>query len=193
MRDGAIPRVALAASLLAAFALAVAGCGGGGGREASEAEAQAAADVEILNTAISRELATAAAYRRGLRLRGERGAALLRELRAQALEHVNALTKAIRGLGGELDLRRAEPPALTGVRDRAGFLAFAYQLESSGVAAGLNEIADLAAPWPRSLLGSIAANQAEHLVLLRQALGGVGPREAAPGAFESGDAPPPAS
>ncbi len=46
-------------------------------------------------------------------------------------------------------------------------------------------ISNLTAPWPRSLLGSIAANQAQHLVVLRQALG-ADAAESIPKAFEDG-------
>ena len=47
-----------------------------------------------------------------------------------------------------------------------------YERESSDDRrATSSEVSKLSTPWPRSLLASIAANQAQHLVLLRQALG----------------------
>ena len=101
----------------------------------------------------------------------------------------------MRGLGGEVDGEKiaAEREALdyTGVKSRADFLVFAYERESRGIADDLTEISKLSASWPRSLLGSIAANQAQHLVLLRQALG-AGPLASVPEPFETGsDARPP--
>jgi hypothetical protein len=202
------------AATLAAVALAVAGCGGGGG--GSPAESEKEADAELVDNAIARELATVDAYTHGLSLPvggavsppprcsfsiscGEKeqrkeGAALLRELRAQAQEHVDALTKAIRGLGGKVDGEKiaGEREALdyTGVKSRADFLVFAYERESKGIAGDLAEVSKLFSPWPRSLLGSIAANQAQHLVLLRQALG-TGPLASVPEPFEGGTTPAP--
>ena len=118
------------------------------------------------------------AYSHGLSLPGGADTALLRELRAQAQEHVDALAKALRGLGGKVDNEKVdgEREALdyTGVESRHDFLSFAYERESSGVAGDLSEVSKLSTPWPRSLLSSIAANQAQHLVLLRQALGAGG-------------------
>ena len=186
-------RCATAASL-AAVALAAAGCGGGGGGGSARAESEKEADVELVDTAIARELATVDAYGHGLSLPGRIGTAVLRELRAQAQEHVDALAKAIRGLGGKVDSEKieGEREALdyTGVESRHDFLTFAYERESSGVAGDLSEVSKLSTPWPRSLLGSIAANQAQHLVLLRQALG-AGPLASIPEAFESGTTPAP--
>lgn len=179
-------------ALAAVAILALAGCGGGGG--SSPALSEKEADADLVDNAIARELATADAYTHGLSLPGGADTALLRELRAQAQEHVDALTKAIRGLGGEVDSEKiaAEREALdyTGVKSRADFLVFAYERESRGVAGDLSEVSKLSAPWPRSLLGSIAANQGQHLVLLRQALG-AGPLASVPEPFEAGTTPAP--
>lgn len=179
---------------LAALALlAPAGCGGGGGG-AAPAESEKEADADLVNNAIARELGTADTYSHGLSLPGRAGTALLRQFRAQAQEHVDALTKAIRGLGGEVDGEKiaTEREALdyTGVKSRADFLVFAYERESRGVAGCLVEVSKLSTPWPRSLLSSIAANQAQHLVLLRQALG-AGPLASVPEPFEAGTTPVP--
>ena len=75
------------------------------------------------------------------------------------------------------------------MKSRADFLVFAYERESRGVAGCLVEVSKLSTPWPRSLLSSIAANQAQHLVLLRQALG-AGPLASVPEPFEAGTTPP---
>jgi hypothetical protein len=180
-------------ALVALALLAPAGCGGGGGG-AAPAESEKESDVDYLDNAIARELATVDAYAHGLALPGRAGAALLGQLRAQAQEHVDALTKAVRGLGGKVDDEKvaAEREALdyTGVRNRADFLVFAYERESRGVAGDLTEISKLFSSWPRSLLGSIAANQGQHLVLLRQALG-AGPLASVPEPFEAGSTPAP--
>jgi hypothetical protein len=179
-------------ALVAVAILVLAGCGGGGG--SSPAESEKEADAEFVNNAIARELGTVDTYTHGLSLPGRAGTALLGDFRAQAQEHVDSLTKAIRGLGGEIDREKiaAEKEALdyTGVKSRADFLTFAYERESRGIAGDLAEISRLSTPWPRSLLGSIAANQAQHLVLLRQALG-AGPLASVPEPFEAGTTPAP--
>jgi rubrerythrin len=179
-------------ALGATLVLLLAGCGGGGKEAPAESEKEA--DVELVDTAIARELATVDAYSHGFSLPGGADTALLLELRAQAQEHVDALAKALRGLGGKVDNEKVdgEREALdyTGVESRHDFLAFAYERESSGVAGDLSEVSKLSTPWPRSLLSSIAANQAQHLVLLRQALG-AGGLASVPEAFESGATPAP--
>ena len=76
------------------------------------------------------------------------------------------------------------------LRTRADALAFLYAVESVSIDGGLRALSNLTAPWPRSLMGSIVANQAQHLVLLRRALG-ARPLETIPEAFENGTAPPP--
>ena len=97
--------------------------------------------------------------------------------------------KAIRGLGGQIDPEKVagEREALDykGIESRADFLPLAYERESQGVAGDLDEVSKLSAAWPRSLLASIATNQAQHLVLLRQALG-AGPLASVPAPFEVG-------
>jgi Ferritin-like domain len=187
---------------LLVVALAASGCGGGGG--ASSAQAEKEADASLVNYALARELATADAYARALRcglsqLCGDNPqrsgvGGLLRLFRAQAQEHADALTKALRGLGAPVDEEKvaAEREALDlgGVKAPRDYLVFAYERESEGVARSLTEISKLSTPWPRALLGSIAADEAQHLTLLRQALG-AGPAESVPKAFESGTSPAP--
>jgi hypothetical protein len=72
-------------------------------------------------------------------------------------------------------------------RDR---LVFLYELESATIDEELSAISALESSWPRSLLASTVANQAQHLTLLRQALG-EGPLASVPEAFENGTAEPP--
>lgn len=175
-------------SVVAALALVVAGCGGSGGGPTTTA-ADKAGDAEILNNVLARELAAIRAYERTLPLL--RGAALTsaREFRAQEQEHVNAIVKALRGLG-EKAAPEEEEIESEGLKTEADALEFLYEVESVSVAGALRAISHLTAPWPRSLLGSIAANQAQHLVLLRRALG-ADTAESIPEAFEDGTTPAP--
>jgi Ferritin-like domain len=185
--------------LVAAATLAIAGCGGGGGGAsggggAAARQSEREADGALVDTAIAREMAIVDAYDHGLSLPGGADTALLRRFRAQDQEHVDALLKTIRGLGGQVDPVKVagEREALDfrGVKTRAAFLALAYELESKGVVGDLDEVARLSAAWPRSILASIATDQAQHLVLLRQALGAT-PLTSVPAPFETGTTPAP--
>jgi Ferritin-like domain len=184
--------------LLAAASLAIVGCGGGGAA-APTRQGEREADLALLDTAIGREMAIVDAYEHGLSLparsarsRRKRVVALLRLLRAQDQEHVDALLRAVRGLGGRVDPVKVagEREALDyrAIRSRSEFLALADELESKGVVGDLDEVAKLSAAWPRSVIASIATNQAQHLVLLRGALG-AGPLGSIPSAFETGTTP----
>jgi bacterioferritin (cytochrome b1) len=176
------------------FALGVAsllvlcGCASKGGGSASEGEK--AADVEVLNTALSQELTAIEAYGRGLPLLHGEALAVARRFRVQEQEHADAVTKAIRGLGGKSD-GEANPLDYSGLKTRADFLALAYKEENALIAFYMNAIPKLETSAPGSLLATIVANESEHLVVIRQALG-ARPTELVPDAFETGDSAPPA-
>lgn len=191
-------------ALLAALAVAatLASCGGGGGTTgATESDpsviattptprsAEAAADAEVLEKVLVRQNAAIGAYEAiipGLPSRLRPMAGLFR---AQEQEHVDATTKAIRGLGGQIEAPAEEIE--TGEPRSAGErLAFLYEVESATIGEELAAIANLVATWPRSLLASTVANQAQHLVLIRRALG-AGPLAAIPTPFENGTEPAP--
>jgi Ferritin-like domain len=177
----------LAVGLIAALALFAAGCGGGG--TTSTAVSEKAADAETLNNVLARELAVVRAYERTLPLLQGPALASAREFHAQEQEHTNAIVKALRGLGEPAEPAEEEIEG-DGLKTQADALGFLYEVESVSVAYDLRAISHLAAPWPRALLGSIAANQAQHLVGLRRALG-ADAAESIPGPFEDGTAPSP--
>lgn len=181
------PITCLALGLVAALALAMGGCGGGG--STTTAVPDKAADAEVLNNVLARELAAVRAYERTLPLL--RGAALAsaREFRAQEQEHVDAIVKALRGLGEPAEPEEEEIES-EDLKTQEDALEFLYALESASVAYDLRALSHLTAPWPRALLGAIAANQAQHLVAIRRALG-ADAAESIPGAFEDGTAPSP--
>lgn len=178
----------LAASALVALSLAA--CGGGEQTDrATTAVPDQEGDAEILNEILSRQSAAVEAY--GSVLPALRGQTLFvaRLFRAQEQEHIDGTLKALRGLGEE-----AEPPPETieadGLKSQADYLTFFYEIESATIEAELTAINNLTAPWPRSQLAATVANQAQHLVLLRQALGAK-PREWVPSPFENGTTPAP--
>jgi hypothetical protein len=161
------------------------GCGRSG--HGAETDPEKGVDAAILNEALVRELTLRDAYTRGLPLLPARLQAAGRRLRAQEGEFVDALTKAIRGVGGETE---AEAEALAAVDDRAAFLKLAYELESAALAGYVDASPRLYTAAPRTLDTSLAAAHAQHLVVLRQALG-TDLSGSIPEAFDGGQVPPP--
>ena len=160
-------------------------------RRTTTAVADKAADAEILNNVLAREMAAVGAYERTLPLLHGQALASAREFRASEQEHIDAVVKALRGLG-EKAAPEEEEIESEGLKTQADGLGFLYEVESVSIADGLRAISHLTASWPRSLLGSIVANQAQHLVVLRRALG-AGVAETIPEAFEDGGAPAPSA
>ena len=172
---------------LTALALVVAGCGGSG--RGAETDPEKGSDAAILNEGLARELTALDAYTRGDGLSHGPERALGRQLRGQEQEYVDALTKAIRGLGGNTEAT-AEALDFTQVKGEDGFLALAYELESAALAFYEGAAPRLNMPAPRTLDTALAAAHAQHLVVLRQALG-AGRAAAVPEGFDGGEVPLP--
>ncbi|MGE5407024.1 MAG: ferritin-like domain-containing protein [Syntrophothermus sp.] len=186
MRGGATRRSAIAlAALIAATALA--SCGGGQGP--TTAALDKAGDGEALNAILSRQLGAVAAYEQSLRGIGPPYLALARRFLAQEQEHVDATLKALRGTGVPAE---AEPERIPTGRPRhqQDYLRFLYELESATIEAEVGAIGQLTAPAARTMLAATVADQAQHLVWLRRALGAK-PIDTFPGAFENGTAAAP--
>lgn len=180
-----------AAAILALAATAILASGSGCGKSGhgAETDPEKGHDVETLNVALSRELTTLSSYTRGRLLVKGPQRSVARRLRAQEQEYVDALTKAIRGLGGETE---AEPEELdfSQVKDQADFLTFAYELENAALAYYIDAAPRLFTAAPRTLDAWLAAGHAQHLVLLRQGLGASAPASI-PEPFDGGEEPPP--
>ncbi|HXF30925.1 MAG TPA: hypothetical protein VN522_05330 [Solirubrobacterales bacterium] len=200
-------RITCGGGVLAALLISLlAGCGGGGGGgssaattpaaggasaevSASTATPEEAADAELLNHVLGRQKAAIVASGQVIPKLSPRLAHMAAYFRAQEQEHVDGVVKAMRGLGiaaepGEEEIAVA---AMDSDRERLEFL---YEVESATIDEELSAISDLEASWPRSLLSSTVANQAQHLTLLRQALG-AGPLASVPVPFENGTFSPP--
>jgi Ferritin-like domain len=192
IRGGAAVAVLLIAGILA-------GCGGGGSSTTAAPAAGAAtpapsseesADAAILNTVLGRQEAAGEAF-------AEVGPALPPSLaklaayfRAQEEEHVDSVLKALRGLKSAAE-PVSEPIDTSGLKSDRERLLFLYEVESATIDEELSAVSNLESSGPRSLLASTVANQAQHLTLLRQALGS-GPLASVPVPFENGTAEPPA-
>jgi hypothetical protein len=182
------------ASLAVVFISGIlAGCGGGGASTVVAVEAASSPapseDAQLLDKVLSRQEAAVEALAAVGPTLPPRLARMAAYFRAQEQEHVDSVLKALRGLGSpaEPTPEPIEPGDLKSDRER---LVFLYEVESATIDEELSAISKLEAPWPRSLLASTVANLAQHLTLLRQALG-AGPLAAVPVPFENGTAEPP--
>jgi len=182
-------RVVFLFALALSLAALTASCGKSG--QGAKTDPEKGRDAESLNAALSHELALLRAYGHGTPLLSGELRATGRQFRAHQQEYVDAITKAIRGLGGETEVEPTEADVdLAGVESQAEFLGFAYRLENAAYAAYVDASPHLHTEAPRKLAASLAAAHAQHLVVLRQALG-ESPLQAVTEAFESGEAPPP--
>jgi hypothetical protein len=184
-RRGASRAVFLLLALI--LAAGVAGCGSHG--NGAQTDSEKTADNEVLNDLLAQELTLVEAYGPSLVLTHGRAHALALRLRGQDQAHVDALTKAIRGVGGETE---AEPLPIEGERPKseAEALTLAYEEENAALGQALGSVPHLQTGAPRGLAAWLATSHAQHLVVLRQLLG-AGLPASVPGAFESGDEPPP--
>ena len=177
----------LAACVQLQIAHNAAGCGKPG--HGAETDSEKGSDVDILNAALGQELTALEVYTEGMPRVGPRFAPAARRLRAQEQEYVSAISKAIRGLGGEATATPTDVN-LDELHNQGDVLTRAYELESAALAADIEAGPRLFSGAPRTLAASLAAGHAQHLVILRQGLGAP-VAEAFPKAFDGGEVPPP--
>lgn len=183
-------RAAAVLALILTAGLVIAGGCGDSGRGA-ETDPEKGSDAEILNEALAHEMTMLDVYTLGRSLlRGPRRT-VGRRLRAHEQEYVDAVTKAIRGLGGDTE---AEPESLdfAEIEDEPGLLSRLYELESAALAFYINAASRLYTSAPRTLDASLAAGHAQHLVVLRQGLG-LDVAGSVPEGFDGGEVPLPGS
>jgi len=167
--------------------LMLAGCGGGGTEAVTDEEK--ATDVEFLNHALAQELTLVETYERALPPLQGRTLALAQQLRGQSQAHVSALTKSVRGLDGEVDAEPT-PPDSAAPADRAAALTLVYEGENAALSVVMEAAPHMETAAPRTLAAALAASHAQHLTVLRQALG-ADLAASVPEPFESGEALPP--
>jgi rubrerythrin len=154
--------------------------------------AESDTDGTILENAITLERVAVLAYDTivGNGLVSDRLERQMRLLRGHEQQHADVLTKALTDLGG------TPPPAPSGVQDvdkvvkglgnvrtQADALSFAIELETAAVAAYHDAQAKLVEAKLLQTGASIAANEGQHLVVLRQAAR----RPPVPHALETGE------
>ena len=161
---------------------------------AENAPADSGDDASILEGAIAIEqtavVAYASAYDSGWLSKPV--ADFVRLFREQEREHAEALSGALREVGGVVPSppAPAELPGFGSVRNQEDFLGFAVRLENLAVAVYVDAQRKLLSPDLLRLATQIMSNEGQHLVVLRQALG-AGPAASVPEAFEAGASPPP--
>ncbi len=155
-------RAALAAGVTAAGALVL----------AAPAPARSGADKQVLEQLIALEIRLHSAYETAARRRVV-DAGLANLLAGHEREHADGLARVLkRRSGGGAVATVPEPElnrALSG--GQRGFLRFALRSESEAVAAYADAVTRLGDPTLLQPLGSVMTGHAQHLVLLRKALG----------------------
>ena len=141
------------------------------------------ADVEILNSVLDLELMAVAAYKAGAgTLKGD----VLQTVKGfleQEQEHADGLSAAIKDAGGTPNRAKSsyDFPAWRSQRE---VLRYAVDLENTAIAAYIDALPKLGKGDLRATASAIIANEAEHVAILRGALG----LEQVPSAFVVGKA-----
>jgi len=165
-------------------AIFVAACGADDddGTTTSAGVEGSAADVGILASALALELTAVEAYLKGAALLKGSLLAAGKDFLAQEQEHADALTKAIKQLGGSAEAK-AMKLDYSGLKDQADVLVFATNLENVAIAAYVDAMPKLSTGDLRATMAQIVTNEAEHVSVLQGALGA----PPAPEAFVTGD------
>jgi len=135
-----------------------------------------AGDIEILNFALTLEFLETAFYRSAEGLSGE-AAALARRFGDEEAEHIDALSKAIEGLGGT---PAKKPTASFPMGDQAAFLKLAQTLEDTGVSAYNGAAPKIQSKEVLAAAGTIVQVEARHAATIRMLNG----EDPAPVAFD---------
>jgi rubrerythrin len=91
----------------------------------------------------------------------------------QEQQHADVVIKMLRNLGGTVPAPPLpqDVPGLSEVKTRAAFLDFVLRLENEAIATYADAIQNLQDPVLMKPMAQIMANEGQHLVVLRQALG----------------------
>ena len=154
---------------------------------ATPAVAKAPGDAAVIRELLKLELTAASAYETGLRkaILDRRLAAVATLFKRHEMEHARALGAALKALG-DLQPARADAKLLAplgGIHTQAGFVDFAIEFENKAVAAYHDAAGKLGDAALLRTAAQIMADEGQHLVVLRQALG----RNPVPNPFETGE------
>lgn len=142
-----------------------------------------AADIAILGNALDLEQTAIAAYTAGMPLLAEGMQKTAKQVLLQEFAHAGELATLIKHAGGKPSLP-APSYKLGHPRRPAEVLALLDMVERSSITAYVDAVPKVSSRAARAKLASILANEAQHIALVRQALG----RTPAPEALVSGRA-----
>jgi bacterioferritin (cytochrome b1) len=143
--------------------------GGGGGSKEPKIDAEA--DASVLNQALLAEYTAIAAYRAGRAHVSGRDRALLETLHGQEQQHAAALTRAIKELGGRPLRPQPSDSSLPRLRSAREVMRFALDVEQTETAALGDAVSNVTTPDLRGRLATMLSADAQHLALVRRAIG----------------------
>lgn len=156
-----------------ATAMVLLGCSRGGPHHPDvhtiPAEARTA-DVEILNRALDLEHEAIAAYTAGIPLLGGLVQAAAKHFLGHELSHAGELSGLIGQAGGQANQPK-QGYDLGRPRTRDQVLELLHSLERAEIAGYLRAITTVSPGPVRAAVGAILANDAQHVAILRSALG----------------------
>ena len=174
-------RQLLRVSAAAGAAAALGGCGGSAHAHRRMRDAVSDHDVALLNRSLGLERSAIAAYTAGIPLLAGRNKLIATEFLKQELLHAGRLIALIDALGGPA-AGRPESYALGRPRTPRQVVELLHDVERVQIAAYLEAIAQLSGGHLRADVASILADDAQHVAIIRRALGEV----PVPTAFPSG-------
>jgi hypothetical protein len=174
-------RQLLRVSAAAGAATALGGCGGSAHHQRRLRDAVSDHDVALLNHSLGLERLAIAAYEAAIPLLGGHEKLLATEFLKQELLHAGRLIALINALGGPATNRPQTYP-LGRPRTPRQLVKLLHQVEQVQVEAYVEAIPELSEGHLRAAVASILAADAQHVAIIRDALG----EAPVPAAFPSG-------
>jgi hypothetical protein len=169
--QGAHTRRAVLGAGVASGTIVVAGCGSKSLRSRVKKGAKVApADVDVLARLLDLERHTIAAYAAGIPLLGGQASKAAKQFLGQELAHAGTLAGLIKQPGGKAPAPRSSYD-LGHPSSSDDVLALLHRLEAEQLASYIEMLPALSPGRLRSTAAAIMANDAQHLAVLRQALG----------------------
>jgi bacterioferritin (cytochrome b1) len=174
-------RQLLRVSAAAGAATALGGCGGSPDHQRRLRDAVSDHDVSLLNRSLGLERVAIAAYEAAIPLLAGRDKLIATEFLKQELLHAGRLIALINALGGPVT-KPANTYTLGRPRTARQLVKLLHQVEQVQVEAYVEAIPELSEGHLRADIGSILAADAQHVAIIRGALGEV----PVPAAFPTG-------
>ncbi len=143
------------------------------GSQATTDEQGSEGDIAVLNSALDLENTAVAAYTAGAPLLKGEVLSLAEEFLEQEQEHADAISQAIKDLGGTPNRAKSEAEytkSFPKLKNAADVLRFAVDLEETAVAAYIDAQPKLSTGELRGTAAAIGTNEAEHISVLLAAL-----------------------